>query len=240
MFHCLSQSIKTKRGPQEILLPKAHKPFDICNHCNGKCPFREPNAQSMLEMSDHQLFDAISMGHESAMAQLYERYKSKVYNTALSYLQSVHDAEEVTQDVFIQIFRSAGKFEGRSAPNTWIYRIAINQCLDRLAYLKRQKRSSIMVRLFPLSESGEGLDLPYFEHPGVILEQKESTMQLFKAIAQLPEQQKSAFILSFIEGMPRQEVADTLETSLKAVESLLQRAKAHLRLSLEKLEMSEG
>ncbi len=74
-----------------------------------------------------------------------------------------------------------------------------------------------------------------FDHPGVILENKEKAKYLFKAIESLPATQKTAFILSFIEELPRQEVADIMQTSLKAVESLLQRAKKNLRLRLERM-----
>ena len=74
-----------------------------------------------------------------------------------------------------------------------------------------------------------------FEHPGVLLENKENAKALFKVIDTLPETQKTAFILSYIEDMPRQEVADVMETSLKAVESLLQRAKGNLKKKIENM-----
>jgi RNA polymerase sigma-70 factor (ECF subfamily) len=73
-----------------------------------------------------------------------------------------------------------------------------------------------------------------FEHPGVLLENKENAASLYKAMECLPNSQKTAFILSYIEELPRQEVADIMETSLKAVESLLQRAKSNMRSELEK------
>ena len=74
-----------------------------------------------------------------------------------------------------------------------------------------------------------------FEHPGVLLENKEDSKALFQVIKSLPEKQKTAFILSYIEELPRQEVANVMDTSLKAVESLLQRAKSNLRKRLENL-----
>ena len=73
-----------------------------------------------------------------------------------------------------------------------------------------------------------------FEHPGVLLENKENAAALYKAMDCLPNNQKTAFILSYIEDLPRKEVADIMETSLKAVESLLQRAKKNMRKELEK------
>ena len=171
------------------------------------------------------LLKKVGQRDQAAFRQLYKMFSAKVYNTALSYAQSTPDAEEITQDVFVKIHRSAGKFRGNSSVNTWIYRIAVNASLD---FLKKKKRLSI----FQLSHTPkEKLD---FEHPGVLLENKEKSKMLFKVIDTLPETQKTAFILSFIEELPRQEVADIMQTSLKAVESLLQRAKGNLRKRLAK------
>lgn len=177
-------------------------------------------------LKNHDLITAIAQGDRIAFATLYELFAAKVYNTALSYTQNEQDAEEVTQDVFTNIFRHAVKFKGNAAVNTWIYRITVNTSLN---YIKRKKRFSFL----NFSESKR--DQPDFEHPGVLLENKEKAKILFKVIDTLPDKQKTAFILSFIEDLPRQEVANIMEISLKAVESLLQRAKKNLRKKLEKL-----
>lgn len=175
----------------------------------------------------------IAQGSEPALEALYALFKSRVYNTALSYLQNTEEAEEVTQDVFVNIFRAAARFEGKSSVSTWIYRITVNLSLDRLNHRKRQKRFGLLVDLFGGNPAEPAKDLPHFDHPGVVLEQKENARILFQAIESLPDQQKTAFILSFIEDLPRQEVADVMQISLKAVESLLQRAKTNLRKRLD-------
>ncbi len=175
----------------------------------------------------------VAQGSEPALGELYQIFKDQVYNTALSYLQHVSDAEEVTQDVFVKIFQSAARFEGKSAVSTWIYRITVNRSLDMLQHRQRQKRFGFVVRLFQPETGVPSLELPHFEHPGVALENKENARILFQAIESLPPQQKTAFILSFVEELPRQEVAEVMELSLKAVESLLQRAKGNLRKRLE-------
>lgn len=180
-----------------------------------------------------ELLAKIAQGSEPALEELYTLFKSRVYNTALSYLQNAEEAEEVTQDVFVKIFRSATWFEGKSSVSTWIYRITVNQSLDRLNHRKRQKRFGLLVDLFGKNPAEPATDLPHFDHPGVVLEQKENARILFQAIESLPDQQKTAFILSFIEDLPRQEVADVMQISLKAVESLLQRAKTNLRKRLD-------
>jgi len=179
------------------------------------------------------LLTQIAAGNDAALAELYAEFKSRVFNTALSLLQNNADAEEVTQDVFVKIHQSAARFEGKSSVSTWIYRITVRQSLDRLRHRTRVKRFGFIVRLSLGNSSEPALDLPHFEHPGVLLEQRENAQIMFKAIESLPEQQKTAFVLSFVEMLPRQEVAEIMEASLKAVESLLQRAKANLRLKLD-------
>ena len=144
----------------------------------------------------------------------------RVYNTVLSYTRNAADAEEVTQTVFVTIYRKAGQFDGRSAPRTWIYRIAVNAALNHLR--KRRRDRLVTGETLPV----EPID---FEHPGILLEKREAAAALFRLIGRLPEAQQTAFILSYVEELPRKEVAAIMETSLKAVESLLHRAKQRLR-----------
>jgi RNA polymerase sigma-70 factor (ECF subfamily) len=89
------------------------------------------------------------------------------------------------------------------------------------------------LRVFGSKETGELPEKADFVHPGVLAEQRERAAYLFKAIAQLPENQKTAFVLSHVEDLSQKEVAAVMEISVKAVESLLQRAKGNLRKYLE-------
>ena len=174
----------------------------------------------------HELIQSIAEGNREAFQQLYALFSDKVYNTALSYVQNEQDAEEITQDVFTNIFRSADKFKGNATVSTWVYRITVNTSLNQI---KRKKRFSFL-------KFGESVqDSPDFEHPGVLLENKENAKALFTLIDTLVDSQKTAFILSFVEDLPRQEVAAVMNISLKAVESLLQRGKKNLREKLEKM-----
>ncbi len=132
-------------------------------------------------------------------------------------------AEEVTQDVFLSIFQKADGFKGAAKVSTWIYRIVVNQSLN---YLDKQSRR-------PTSdETIEAHHRIEFIHPGVQLKNQEASKYLFAALDTLPNSQKTAFILSYVEGLPQSQVADVMQKSLKSIESLLQRAKANLRLKL--------
>jgi RNA polymerase sigma-70 factor (ECF subfamily) len=146
-----------------------------------------------------------------------------VYNTALCYLQNIEESEEITQDVFLTIFNKAASFKGNSKVSTWVYRITINKALNQIE--KRNRRPICDSQL----KENHRVD---FEHPGVLLEQKEKSKYLFAVIDTLAETQKTAFILSYVENLPRQEVANIMKTSLKSVESLLQRAKTNLKKKL--------
>ncbi len=183
-------------------------------------------------MPSEDLIIEIAKGNQQAFRQLYEDFQTRVYNTSLSYLQNAEEAEEACQDVFVEVYQSAGKFRSDAQVSTWIYRITINKCLDRIRYKQRQKRFAFITSILH-KETGELLhDIPVFHHPGVALEQKENAATLFKAIKELPENQQTAFILKQAEGLPQKEIAEIMNMTEKAVESLMQRAKAGLRKSL--------
>ncbi len=170
------------------------------------------------------LLNLIAQGDNTAFEHLYSLYSNKVYATALHYLQNIQEAEEVTQDVFVSVFKNAHSFKGNATVHTWLYRITINASLN---FINKRKRKS-----FSFIEDQKN-EIPIFEHPGIIDENKENARIMYQAINTLPHAQKTAFILGFIEEKPRQEIADIMETTLKAVESLLQRAKKNLKNKLE-------
>jgi RNA polymerase sigma-70 factor (ECF subfamily) len=178
----------------------------------------------MPEPNDRELLQDIASGNALALRALYGRISDRVYNTALSYVQNEADAEEITQDVFTKIWRSAGSFKAESQVTTWVYRITVNTSLT--AIKKRERRG-----LFSALSVREK-EVPDFHHPNAVLEDRETNKALFAAIYRLPTRQKTAFVLSFVEELPRQQVAEVMDLSLKAVESLLMRAKKGLRTGL--------
>lgn len=158
-----------------------------------------------------------------------------VYNLALNQTGNREDAEEITQDVFVKVYRSMEKFREEAQTGTWIYKIALNTCLDYHRAKKRKRRWGIFSSLFELD--GEILPEQSINHPGLLLEGKEELARIYRHIQALPEKQKSALLLSKMEGKSQKEIARILNTSPKAVESLLQRAKANLA---NKLTQNEG
>ena len=182
---------------------------------------------------ENELVGQTALGDTKAFNRLYELFAVNVFNTAISYLRNQEEAEEITQDVFVEVHFSAVTFKGDSSVNTWIYRITVNKCLDRIRHRKRKKRFAFIVNLFYPESQEVKQDTPHFDHPGIILENKENASFLFAAIETLPHQQKTAFILAYIEDLPQKEIASIMNLSVKAIESLLQRAKVNLRRELE-------
>lgn len=162
------------------------------------------------------------------LTELYEQYKNRVYNLALSYVQNNEEAEEITQDVFVAIHFALEKFEHKSEMSTWIYRITINKSIDFIRYKNRKKRVDRILSIFYPNSTELKYEVTEFNHPGVALEQKEATQMLFAHINQLPENQRTALILNKIEQKSHAEIATIMNLSHKAVESLIQRAKTKL------------
>lgn len=165
---------------------------------------------------------------------VYDEFKQLVYNLALNYTQHADDAQDITQDVFIKVYRHYEKHDSaKSSLKTWIYQITINHCLDFIRSKKSKKRFGFISSLFN-SESNEPItDAADFFHPGIAAEDKEELQQLLMLINELPGSQKTALILSKIEDRSQKEVAEIMNTSVKAVESLLQRAKQTLAKKID-------
>ena len=155
-----------------------------------------------------------------------------VFNTALSIVQQAEDAEDVTQEVFVQVYQSVKGFKRESKFSTWLYKITLSKAMDHERRKKRKKRFAFVKSLF-----GEGSELtvnpPDFNHPGVSLDNKEKAAILFKAMQSLPDNQRIAFVLNKVEGLSYQEIGEVMETTVSAVESLLHRAKTNLRKELK-------
>lgn len=165
--------------------------------------------------------------NKSDFTTLYNEYSVLVYNVALNYLQNIEDAEEITQDVFIQLHTSIHKFQEKSSLKTWIYRITINKCLDFIKHKNSQKRFFIFGK--KSQNEFEILNISNFEHPGILLENKEKAKLLFGIINELKENQKTAFLLSKVDGLSNPEIAAIMELSISSVESLVFRAKNILK-----------
>jgi RNA polymerase sigma-70 factor, ECF subfamily len=165
---------------------------------------------------------------EELFKSLVAEHQEMVINTCYRFVFNREDAEDLAQDVFVEIFRSLDQFREEAKLSTWIYRIAVTKSLDHLRRMKRKKRFSSLKRMIGVSDPSEDIAAPLNDNPAEKLAGSERLSILQHALNALPESQKTAFLLSKQEGYSNQEIADILKTSVSAVESLVHRAKKNL------------
>ncbi|ACD89433.1 MAG: sigma-70 family RNA polymerase sigma factor [Chlorobium limicola] len=184
---------------------------------------KSKNLQKHADTSGEELFRALVAEHQEM-----------VINTCYRFVLNREDAEDLAQDVFVEVYRSLDQFRAESKLSTWIYRIAVTKSLDHLRRMKRKKRFSSLKRIIGVDDPAENLPSPSSDNPEHTLTDKESLGILQSALNTLPDNQKTAFLLSKQDGYSNSEIADILQTSVSAVESLIHRAKKNLHEKLYK------
>lgn len=183
-------------------------------------------------MEDQNLVKGIKAGESGAFKKLVERYQARVVNTCYSFLHDREDAEEVAQDVFLEVYRSISSFREQAKLSTWIYRISTTKSLDRVRKKKRKKRFARFVGIIGLDDPAERVPAPRRSEPSVALEEEERFRILRETIDILPVNQKIALTLSSFENRSYSEIASIMGTTVSAVESLIHRGKKNLRRKL--------
>lgn len=192
-------------------------------------------------MTENDFIEGLRNHNANAYGKLLDEYQQKVFATCISFVPNREDAEDIAQEVFVEVFKSISKFKGNSKLSTWIYRITTNKCLEFIRKRNTKKRFAFLQAI-----TGNGIPLDktnYFtemNHPGVILENKEKSETLFYAINQLPDAQKVVFTLHKVDGKSYQEISDITEKSVSSVESLMFRAKKNLQKLLENFYKNEN
>jgi len=184
-------------------------------------------------LTKENFIDRLKEGDQHTYRELLSQFSDRVFNSAFSLLQHQEDAEDITQEVFTEVFKSIHRFREQSKLSTWIYRITVTKSLELLRSHKREKRSGIILSLFGKEQQINVSSNDPFYHPGVSLENKEMAAVLFNAIQRLPLNQRTAFTLHKLENLSYAELAEIMGVSISSVESLLFRAKKKLRELLE-------
>ncbi|MEN0005674.1 MAG: sigma-70 family RNA polymerase sigma factor [Bacteroidota bacterium] len=185
-------------------------------------------------MTEALLIDGLRKGDERAFVHLVDQYQQVVGNTCFGFVQNQVEAEELTQDVFVEVFRSIEKFQGQSKLSTWLYRIAVNKSLNQVAKRKQKRRLQTVSHFFGFGEAAEAREFKDTIHrqPEEELEQAEIRVALRTALNKLPEQQRTAFVLRKYDDLSYTEIARIMDTSVAAVESLIHRASRNMRKKL--------
>jgi RNA polymerase sigma factor (sigma-70 family) len=176
------------------------------------------------------ILERLKNGDSAVFADVVNLWQDMVYNTALGIVQNEEDAEDITQEVFVQVYESIGGFREEAKLSTWLYRITISKSLDMEKKKRRQKHGGLLKRIFEPTEAEAPVS---FDHPGVKLDNKENAAALFSAIRKLPEKQRLAFVLQKLESLSNEEIAQVLQMTVVAVDSLLARARTNLKSILQ-------
>ena len=181
--------------------------------------------------TDFELAQAAAAGDMSAFEQLYERHHRRVYSLCLRMTSNTAEAEDLTQEVFIQLFRKTGSFRGESAFTTWLHRLTVNQVLMHF-----RKRG---VKMEQTTDDGETpiQIVKGTENPNAM--PVVDRIALDKAISQLPPGYRTVFILHDIEGHEHEEIARMIGVSVGTSKSQLHKARMKLRGLLRQQKVAE-
>ncbi len=192
-------------------------------------------------LDEQEFLEALKAHKQKAYTRLLDEYQNLVFSTCLSFVPNTEDAEDLAQEVFVEVYRSIERFKGNSKLSTWIYRIAVNKSLEFIRKKKTKKRfgfkQSITGNVIPVDKASYFTE---FNHPGVQLEQKEQQEMLYNAIDKLPEGQKVVFTLHKIDELSYKEIGAITKKSISSVESLLFRARKNLKRILTEYYKKEG
>ncbi|MGJ8593419.1 MAG: RNA polymerase sigma factor [Aquaticitalea sp.] len=185
-------------------------------------------------MEEEQFIEELKGGGRNAFSKLIDQFEQKVFATCISFVPNREDAEDIAQEVFVEVFNSIDKFKGDSKLSTWIFRITTNKCLEFIRKRNTKKR-------FAFLQSISGNEMPldktnYFteiNHPGIQMENKETSDIIFRAINQLPEAQRIVFTLHKVDDKSHEEISEIIDKSVSSIESLMFRAKKNLQVILE-------
>lgn len=184
-------------------------------------------------MSEAEIIKNLQEGDGKAFRQLVVKYQQLVVNTCFGLVHNTEDAEDIAQDVFIEVFRSVHKFRADSKISTWLYRIAVNRSLNFIRDNKRRKWMQPVEDAFSLKkEKLNNLSSGSAASPDMEMENNERATLLHKIIDSLPKNQRVAFTLNKYEDLSYKEIAAVMETSVSSVESLIYRAKKNLQKKL--------
>lgn len=179
-------------------------------------------------MSDAEVIQLVLQGDRNKFRILVERYQPMVFRTCMGFLHHKEDADDLSQEVFIQAYLALPKFKGDALFSTWLYRIAVNASLNKT---RKSSKQIILQRLEGIFGGGKqkAPELPDFEDPESAMVRDEHRAWVQKALDSLPENQRTAIVLSKYDDLSQREIASVMNITEGAVEALLQRAKANLR-----------
>lgn len=187
-----------------------------------------------LQMNETELIELLKKSDEEAFRMVFEQNNKFVLNTCYKFVKDRSAAEDLTQDVFIEVFKSIINFNGNSKLSTWIYRISVSKSIDYLRKMKRKKRFHLRNETIEVEEVYNNCNGSTHEHPAFKVENEDRIRVLNTALDSIPDNQRVAFTLSKCDELSYKEIAEIMETTVSSVESLIHRAKKNLEKKLYK------
>ena len=181
--------------------------------------------ENQLDNSERSLVQRAQRGDEAAFATLFQLHKKRVYSVCLQMTKDVADAEDLTQEAFMQVFRSINSFRGDSAFSTWLYRVAVNTVLMKL---RRRKSPPVLSLDEPVSSESPSLKREVGKED-LNLSGAVDRIALRRAIEELPGGCRQIFDLHEVEGYQHHEIAELLQCSIGNSKSQLHKAKMKMR-----------
>jgi len=184
--------------------------------------------------SDWALVQQCAAGDEAACTRLVTDHQRMVYKLGLHLLGDAQEAMDLSQEVFLRVFRTLPYFRGQATLRTWIYRIVINQASNRQRWWRRRKKSQQVSLEEQTAHGNELAESRNFAMPDRLLQQQETAGRVWGALDELPFDQRSAIVLREIHGLSYEEIAASLGVAVGTIKSRLARARSTLRSTLER------
>ena len=175
------------------------------------------------------LVQRCAAGDEDACTELVGAHQRMVYQLSLHLLGDHNEALDLSQEVFLRVFRTIRSFRGQSALRTWIYRIVVNQASNRQRWWRRRRRAQQVSFEQHVESHGDLPDPRRLDLPDVVLGQKELAGRIQRALDGLPFDQRTALVLREIDGLSYEEIAFSLNVAVGTVKSRLARAREQMR-----------
>lgn len=185
----------------------------------------------MNEYNELQLIKGAKNGEQYCFEQLILTYEKQVYNIAFQYLKNQESAKDVSQEIFIKVYKSINKFNEKSKFSTWLYRITVNTCLDHI-----RKNKHIVTEVSYQIDENRDINSDNLNPEAEILN-KEKKEILYNSINQLKKEYKTFIILRDIQGFSYKEISNITQTSIGTVKSSLSRAREKLKTMLNDTEL---
>ncbi len=191
---------------------------------------------SVEEEAETKLVERAQDGDRQAFQQLVENYQRKVYGVCMGMLKDPADSQDVSQEVFIKVYRYLDKFNFESSFYTWLYRITVNKCID---YIRKQKRKKEVdyddgiLREDEVEGDDDILPSRLGVHPDKVYGRKELRAKMLEALKTLSEKHRTILVLREVEGLSYQEMAEVLDISKGTVMSRLYHARRYFQEAVE-------